>query len=75
MKTNMGNNMRRIAIAANLGALQTILTELAERSVEAHACILRGEQNMAMGTLLDFDAQLSDARALYAAALALHRST
>lgn len=75
MKTNMGNNMRRIAIAANLGALLTILTEIAERSVEAHAFILRGEQNAAMGALLDFDVQLSDARALYAAALALHRST
>ena len=75
MKTNMGDSMRRIAIAANLRALLTILAEIAERSVEAHAFILRGEHNMAMGDLPDFESQLSDARALYAAALALHRST
>ncbi len=67
MNTKIGNSMTTVAIAANLAMA-------AERSAEAHEIILRGEQNGAIGTLLDLDVLLNDAKALYAAALALHRS-
>jgi len=36
--------------------------------------ILRGERNAAIGTLLGLDERLNEAKALYDAALALHRS-
>lgn len=34
----------------------------------------QGEQNQAIGTILDFDRILPEAQALYAAAIALHRN-
>jgi hypothetical protein len=61
------------AIAANLAALSQRLTEAAHLAEEAHAAMTQGEQNQAIGTIIDFDRLLPETQALYAAAIALHR--
>ncbi len=61
------------AIAANLAALSQRLTEAAHLAEEAHAAMTQGEQNQAIGTIIDFDRLLPETQALYAAAVALHR--
>lgn len=61
------------AIAANLAALTQRLTQAAELAKEAHAAMEQGQQNQAIGTIVDFDNLLPEAQALYNAAIALHR--
>ncbi len=58
---------------SNLAELTQRLTQAAELAKEAHAAMERGEQNMAIGTIVDFDRMLPEAQALYNAAIALHR--
>jgi len=62
------------AIAANLAALNDVMTTAAKRSAEAHELAQSAEVNGAIGALLDLDSILDDAKTLYGAALALHRS-
>lgn len=62
------------AIAANLTALAVCLAHAAKSSAEARRLILRGERNTAMGTIADLQGILDDARALYHASVALHRT-
>jgi len=73
MDTNSASAVRIKAIAANLAALHSLLTEAAKRSREGHEIIQRGECNGAIGVVLGLDALLDDAKALYVAAVALHR--
>ena len=61
------------AIAANLAALTQRLTQAAERAKASHEAMQAGEQNQAIGTIIDFESLLPEAQALYNAALALHR--
>jgi hypothetical protein len=61
------------AITANLKALQALLAAAANKSAEAYLLIQSGERNGAIGTVLGLDALLEDAKALYGAAVALHR--
>lgn len=61
------------AIAANLAALTQRLSQAAELAREAHEAMQGGEQNQAIGTIIDFDRLLPEAQALYNAAMALHR--
>lgn len=72
--TDKPKNVIQNAIAANLAALSQRLTEAAHLAEEAHAAMAQGEQNQAIGTILDFDRTLPEAQALYAAAIALHRN-
>lgn len=65
--------MKINAIAANLKALHALLAVAATRSAEAHQLINSGECNGAIGTVLELDRILDDAKALHAAAIALHR--
>jgi hypothetical protein len=74
MNTNAGIAVRTLAITANLAVLHSILANAAERSAEAHELILRGERNGAIGAISGLDSILDDAKALYAAAIALHRT-
>lgn len=71
--TNEPKTIIQNAIAANLAALTDRLTQAAELAKEAHAAMERGEQNMAVGTIIDFDRLLPETLALYNAAIALHR--
>ena len=72
--TNEPKTIIQDAITANLAALSQRLTEAAELAKQAHEAMASGEQNQAIGTILDFDRMLPEAQALYAAAIALHRN-
>lgn len=61
------------AITANLRSLQVLLAAAATRSSEAYVLSQRGEFNQAIGTVLGLDTILDDAKALYGAAIVLHR--
>lgn len=61
------------AISANLKALRALIAAAAKQSAEANLLIQSGELNGAIGTVLGLDAILEDAKALYGAAIALHR--
>jgi len=73
MSTKIQSEVKVRAIAANLEALHGLLMEAAKRSAEGHDLIQRDEPNGAIGAVLGLDAILDDAKALYGAALALHR--
>lgn len=61
------------AVAANLAASTQRLTQAAALAQEAQEAMAKGKQNQAIGTIIDFDRMLSEAQALYNAAIALHR--
>ena len=71
--TTQSKTIIQNAIAANLAALTQRLTQAAELAKEAHVAMERNEQNMAIGTIIDFDRLLPETLALYNAAIALHR--
>ena len=71
--SNVPSAVKINAIAANLNALQALLLVAATRSAETHQLIQNGECNGAIGTVLELDRILEDAKALYGAAIALHR--
>ena len=73
MGTNVPSEVKVNAIGANLKALHAVLTVAATRSAEACEVIGNGECNGAIGTVLELDIILDDAKALYGAAIALHR--
>ena len=61
------------AIAANLSALAERLTKAAEQARQASEAIVKGEQNQAIGTVIDLERTLPEAQSLFNAAMALHR--
>lgn len=69
----MNNDSRIQAITASLEALNALVCEAATRTTEANDYLLRGDRNAAIGTILDIEVMLTDAIALYRAAIALHR--
>jgi hypothetical protein len=74
MNTNSLSRVKSTAIAANLAALNDLLITAAERSAEAQELAQNGECNSAIGAILELDSILDDAKTLYGAALALHRT-
>lgn len=62
------------AIKANLNAMTERLRQAAVIAAEACEAMDKGEQNLAIGTALPIDDMLSQARALYDAAFALHKA-
>lgn len=62
------------AIAANIEALRQLLTDAVVRTSEGFQEIQKGNQNGAIGAILDLDQALQDALALQRAAVALHRN-
>ena len=70
----MDKALRVAAIIANLYALRMTLAGALERSADAENAAKSGEVNQAIGAVHGLDTMLQDATALYAAALALHRS-
>ena len=61
------------AIAANLEAMESLLYEANVRASEAAASARQGQRNMAMGAVIGIESLLTDVRALYGAAISLHR--
>ena len=74
MNTNTPAKVKAMTIAANLAALNDLLTTAAKRSAEAHELAETGEYDAAIGEILDVGSILDDAKALYGAALTLHRT-
>jgi hypothetical protein len=70
----MDTSLKNAAILANLSALRMTLAGALERAADAENAIKLGEVNQAIGAVHGLDTMLQDATALYAAALALHRS-
>jgi hypothetical protein len=73
MDTTIASEVKVRAIAANLEALHGLLLDAAKRSAQGYDLIQLDEANGAIGAVLGLDAVLDDAKALYGAALALHR--
>ena len=69
----MERTTRQAAIAANLSALRATLENALARAVDAESAVTEGEINQAMGAALGIETMLEEARALFGAALALHR--
>jgi len=74
MTVETQSKVKMAAIEANLAALNEVMTTAAERCAEAHELAESGECNGAIGALFDLGSVLDDAKALYGAALALHRT-
>ena len=70
----MNNDITKKAIAANIEALADILKSAYETAAHADTAMRMGEQNQAIGTMLDLDRQIEDALALHRASIALHRA-
>jgi hypothetical protein len=70
----MTPDLAKKAIAANIAALGDLLDTARLRASEASKAIAEGEQNQAIGTLIDIYQMLENALALYRAAIALHRA-
>ena len=69
----MEKTIKQAAIAANLSALRLTLAAALDRATDAETAILEGEINQAIGAALGIETMLDEARALFGAALALHR--
>jgi len=67
------SNETLTAMTTILEALNDSLAEASRVGAEARDCIMHGECNRAIGTVACLDSVLHDAKALYGAALALHR--
>lgn len=74
MNTSIDTHANAAAIASNLSRLRDFLKEAAVRGAEACDLIHSGELNRAIGVVLGLDAVLEDSKALYGAAVALHRA-
>jgi len=75
MRVQVPLDVKLDAVTANLVALHRLLSEAAARSAEACELIQQHECNGAVGTVLGLDEILDSAKALYGAALTLHRMT
>jgi hypothetical protein len=73
-ETPENKNTKIKAMTANMEALKILIKDAAVRIDEAYDYIQKGEQNMAIGTILDFDDLLAEVAALYKATSVLHRS-
>lgn len=62
------------AIAANIEAMRDILVQAVVTASEGVQAITKGDQNQAIGAIIDIDRELEYALALYRAAIALHRA-
>jgi len=72
--TSTRPDITKKAIAANIEAMRKMLMDTVLRTSEAFQAIQAGEQNQAIGAMLDLDRDLEDALALHRAAVALHRT-
>jgi hypothetical protein len=69
----MEKTIKQAAIAANLSALRAVLENALVRAAIAEKAVMEGETNQAIGAALGVETLLDEARALFGAALALHR--
>ena len=72
--TSTKPDITKKAIAANIEAMRLLIATVHVRAIEAEKAMDQGEQNQAIGGLLDLDRALEDVLALHRAAVALHRT-
>jgi len=72
--TSTKSDITKKAIAANIEAMRLLIATVHVRAIEAEKAMDQGEQNQAIGGLLDLDRALEDVLALHRAAVALHRT-
>lgn len=70
----MKPDLTKKAIAANIEAMRQLLADAVITASKGFQAIQQGEQNQAIGSILDLDKTLEDALALYRATVALHRA-
>lgn len=75
MNTDTKINITKTVIAANIEGLAQRLTEMADLAKTATEAMSRGEQNLAIGTILSFENQIPEVEALFKTALLMHRAT
>lgn len=63
------------ALTANIDVLASLLADAAKHAAEAAEAMTGGHRNLAVGTLLQIEQTLPDAKAIMEATLALHRIT
>lgn len=61
------------ALTANMAALAELLADAAKVAAEAAEAMATGNRNLAVGTLLQIEQTVPDAKAIMDATLALHR--
>ncbi|WP_029003928.1 hypothetical protein [Azorhizobium doebereinerae] len=61
------------ALTANIAALADLLAEAAKHAAEAAEAMAGGNRNLAVGTLLQIQQTVPDAKAIMEATFALHR--
>ncbi len=61
------------ALTANIAALADLLAEAAKYAAEAAEAMAGGNRNLAVGTLLQIEQTVPDAKAIMDATFALHR--
>ncbi|WP_029005243.1 hypothetical protein [Azorhizobium doebereinerae] len=61
------------ALTANIAALADLLAEAAKHAAEAAEAMAVGNRNLAVGTLLQIQQTVPDAKAIMDATFALHR--
>jgi hypothetical protein len=71
----MERTIRQAAIAANLSALRAVLEKALWRAEDAEQAVIDGPINQAIGAAIGIELMLDEARALYGAALSLHRGS
>jgi len=62
------------AVLANMALLEERLRCALALTVEAHAALVRGDRNLAIGTLLPAEHDLADASTLLKTVFVLHRA-
>lgn len=60
-------------VKTSLKTMETLLTEALERTREGNKCMDENNQNGAIGNLIEVEGLLTSAKALYDAALIMHR--
>lgn len=70
----MKDQITKTAIAANLAALADRLAQAADLAAQAQETMSKGNQNGAIGTILQIERTLPEALSLFNATLALHQS-
>lgn len=74
MKNADERSVVQTVIAANLEAMAERLGNMAKLAEEAAGAMRKGEQNLAIGTVLSFENNIPEIEALFKSALLMHRS-
>lgn len=72
---NADKQITETVITANLEGLAQRLSHMSKLATEAAEIMKRGEQNLAIGTVLEFERSLPEVDALFKTAILMHRNS